>query len=73
MKLSVIVKTNARKNEVVRVDDSTFRVAVTASPIEGKANKAVIELLAEHFDVPRSHVEIKSGHQSSKKICMIAE
>lgn len=68
MKLSVMVKTNARKNEVVKVDDSTFRVAVTISPIEGKANKAVIELLAEYFDVPKSSVYIHSGVAGRKKI-----
>lgn len=73
MKLSVIVKTNARKNEVVRVDDSTFRVAVTASPIEGKANKAVIELLAEYFDAPKSSVYIHTGIAGRKKIIEIDE
>lgn len=68
MKLSVTVKTNARKNEVAKADDGTYRVAVTASPIEGKANKAVIKLLAEYFDVPKSHIEIIAGHSSKQKM-----
>lgn len=68
MRVTVSVKTNARKNEVVKVDDSTYRVAVTASPIEGRANKAVIELLAEYFDAPRSNVNIVAGHSSKRKL-----
>lgn len=68
MKLAVTVKTNARKNEVRKINDITFLVAVTASPIDGKANKAVIELLAEYFDVPKSRIEIKAGSTSKNKI-----
>lgn len=68
MKIGVNVKANARKNEVVKVDESTLHVSVTASPTEGKANKAVIALLAEYFDVPKSHIEIMSGHSSRTKI-----
>lgn len=71
MRITVSVKTNARKNEVVKVDDSTYRIAVTASPIEGKANKAIIKLLAEYFDVPKSSVYIHSGAAVRKKIIEI--
>lgn len=71
MRVTVSVKTNARKNEVAKSDDGTYRVAVTASPIEGKANKAVIELLAEYFDVPKSSVYIHAGAAGRKKIIEI--
>ncbi|MBI4252586.1 DUF167 domain-containing protein [Candidatus Uhrbacteria bacterium] len=71
MKIAVQVKTPARKNEVVKVDDGTYRVAVTAPPMEGKANKAVIDLLAEYFDVPKSQIEITKGQTSRQKHFMI--
>lgn len=71
MRATVSVKTNARKNEVVKADDSTFRVAVTASPVGGKANRVVIALLAEYFGVPKSSLSIHSGRASRKKVIEI--
>ena len=71
MKIAVKVKTNARKNEVVKIDETTYAVSVTASPIEGKANKAVVELLAKYFDVPKSLIMIQQGHANSKKVVWI--
>ena len=40
---------------------------VTAPPIEGKANKALIDLLAKKLGVPKSHIEIISGKSSRLK------
>lgn len=73
MKFTVIVKPNARKSAVEKIDEKTYKVSVAAAPAEGKANKAVIGLLAEYFDVPKSRIEIKSGYSSPRKTCIIAD
>lgn len=71
MRVSVKVKTNARQAFIKKIDDSSFEIAVTASPIDGKANEAVIKALSKHFDIPKSRITIQSGHTSRNKIVII--
>ena len=62
MLVTVHAKPGARQNRIVKqLDDSTYVIEVTALPIEGKANKALIELLAEHFNVSKTRIELKRG------------
>jgi len=72
MKIQVKVKPNSKTDEVSREGDS-FIVKVKEPPKEGKANQAVIKLLAEHFSVPQSQVRILSGFRSSNKVIEVAE
>lgn len=72
MRLSVTVVPNARSTRVDRLDAGRLRVAVTAPPREGRANEAVVAVLAEHFGVPRSHVRIIRGAGGRHKIVEIA-
>jgi len=72
MKIRVRVKPSSRTEEVSRENDS-FIVKVKEPPKEGKANQAVIRLLAERFRVPQSHVKILSGFRSRNKVVEIAE
>ena len=68
MKISVIVKANARKNSVQMQDDGGLLVQVNVPPIEGRANKKVIELLAKFLNKPKSSFSIRSGQKSRYKI-----
>lgn len=52
--------------------DGTLKVKIAAPPERGKANQALIELLAAYFDVPRTSVTILSGHGASLKLVKIA-
>jgi len=72
MKIQVKVKPNSKTEELSREGDS-FIVKVKEPPKEGKANQAVIKLLAEHFGVPHSQVRILSGLRSRTKIIGVAE
>jgi uncharacterized protein (TIGR00251 family) len=72
MKIQVKVKPNSKTEEVNREGDS-FIVKVKEPPKEGKANHAVIKLLAEHFGVPQSRVRIFSGFKSKNKVVEVAE
>ena len=72
MKIHVKVKPNSRTEEISQEGES-FIVKVKEPPKEGKANQAVIKLLAEHFDVPQSRVRILSGFRSRNKVVEVAE
>ncbi len=76
MKISVKVIPNAKQNEVV--DDAfdllgarILKVKVNQPPEDGKANKAVVELLAEYFKVRKNAVSIIAGETSRNKIIEI--
>jgi hypothetical protein len=71
MKVSVKVKANAKENKVEETGRNQFSVWVKAPAKEGKANKEVIEVLAEHFKVPKSCVTIVTGLKSNRKIVSI--
>jgi len=72
MKIQVKVKPNSRSEEISREGDS-FIAKVKEPPKEGKANQAVIKLLAEHFGVPQSQVRILSGFRSKNKVVEVEE
>jgi uncharacterized protein (TIGR00251 family) len=72
MKIQVKVKPNSRTEEVSKEKDS-FVVRVKEPPREGKANLAVIKLLAEHFGVPRSQVRVVSGLRGRNKVIEIVD
>ena len=71
MKITVTVKTHAQENTVEAIDAAHYIVRLNAVPVEGKANDALIKLLAAHFDIPRSRITIVSGFSSHTKIIEI--
>jgi len=72
MKIQVKVKPSSKTEELSQEGDS-FIIKVKEPPKEGKANQAVIKLLAEHFGVPQSKVRILSGFKSRNKVIEVAE
>jgi len=69
MKVNIRVKPGSKKGPLVQpnlVDDSLV-VYVREPAVDGKANKAVVLLLAEYYGVPKSHVEIIHGQASRLK------
>lgn len=66
MQIRVTIKPNSKhREEVVANDDGSLTAYTKAPAVEGKANKAATELLAEHFGVSKSKVMLLRG-QSSK-------
>lgn len=47
--------------------DGTWTARVKAPPVDGKANEAIVELVADHFGVSKRAVSIKSGHSARWK------
>jgi len=71
MKIFVKVKPGAKVEKVEKTDDSHFTVSVKEPPIQGRANQAIIKVLAEYFGVAFSSVKIISGFTSRQKIIKI--
>jgi hypothetical protein len=70
LKIKIRVAPRSSRDEVVKTGDD-YLVRVKAQPKEGKANEAVIKLLAEYFEVTRSSVRITSGLSGRNKIVEI--
>lgn len=68
MRIQVKVKARAKGNKVERVSDTQYKIRVKAVPENGKANQAVIEVLSEYLKLPKSRLEIISGHTSANKV-----
>ena len=67
---SLKISPNASKNEIIKTPEG-FKVKITAQPIDGKANKALIEFLSKQFKVPKSYFEILRGETSKDKTLLL--
>ena len=64
--IEIHVQPKAGRNRIV-TQGGTVKVYVTAAPEKGKANKAVVEVIARRLRVPKGAVSIVSGQRSRKK------
>jgi uncharacterized protein len=62
----------AKKNAILGEVGEALKLALTAPPIEGRANHACIAFLAELLNVPRSSVTIATGQNSRNKVIRVA-
>ena len=69
---AVKVHPRARKNAITGQVGDSLKLALTAPPVDGKANQAVIEFFADLFAIPRSSITIASGETSRNKIVRIS-
>ena len=67
----VKAKPAAHKNGIVGFFAGALRVAVTTAPEKGKANKAIIKVLAKEFGISRKYISLKSGDISTDKKFLI--
>lgn len=72
MKLSVRVIPNARRTEFSGRREGQVVLRLNAPAIEGKANKAAVDFIAEYFGIPRSRVTLVSGQTSRHKVFEVA-
>ena len=63
----VHVQPGASRNQIVGLHSDALKLKLTAQPLEGRANKACIEFLAEVLNVPKSSLEIVTGQSSRLK------
>ncbi|MGB7554781.1 MAG: DUF167 domain-containing protein [Candidatus Korobacteraceae bacterium] len=67
----VKVHPRAKKNAITGEVGDALKLALTAPPVEGRANQACIEFLAEVLNVPRSSVTIAAGESSRNKVICV--
>lgn len=71
MKLTVYAHPNSKVQKIEQTDKFEYAVYFNVAPEGGKANKKLVEMLAEHFNVPKSKVIIRAGERSKAKIVEI--
>jgi uncharacterized protein len=69
--LAVRVHPGARKNSVTGVHADAVKIALTAPPVDGKANEALIAFLADTLRLPRARIVLVSGLTSRAKMLRI--
>lgn len=65
--LNVLVRPNAAADKIEGLYDNLLKLRVSAQPLEGAANQAVIKLLSKAFGVPKTAIEIMAGHTGKHK------
>jgi hypothetical protein len=68
---AIKVHPRARKNAITGEVGDALKVALTAPPVDGKANEACIEFFAKLLKVPRSSVTIAAGLSSRNKVVRV--
>ena len=64
--VNIKIVPNSSKNDIVP-EDEFVKIKVTAQPVEGKANKALIEFLSKKFKIPKTSIEIVKGETNKEK------
>lgn len=67
MILHLTVKPGSRKDEFIIEQEGSIKLKIKEQPIEGKANKYLINYLSEIFEVPKSKIEILKGENNPHK------
>ncbi len=63
----VRVAPRGRRDEIIGLHGDALKVRLTAPPVEGRANRALVKFLARQLGVPSGAVEIRSGHTGRQK------
>ena len=69
--VAVRVQPRASRNAIEGVRDGRLRIRTTASPTDGKANEAVIRLLADYLGVPPSRIRLVRGMTHRNKLFVV--
>ena len=70
---TVRVVPRASRNEFAGVQGEALRVRLTAPPVEGAANKALVKLLAEVLEITAHDIDIVAGHTGRQKVVRVAD
>jgi uncharacterized protein (TIGR00251 family) len=69
--IRVRVLPKSSRNQIVGYEENVLKVKLTSPPVEGKANKALIEYMATRLGIAKGRVEITSGSRSRLKTVRI--
>ncbi len=71
--LPVRAHAGARRNEVSGEQEGMLKVSVTRAPEKGKANRAIVELIASRLGLRKSQIELLSGETSPQKRFLVRD
>ncbi len=71
MRINVKARPGAKEEKVEKLSDTEFVVSVKEPPVEGKANRAIINALAVYFGIASARIKIVSGYTSRQKVIEI--
>jgi hypothetical protein len=69
--LTLHIQPGAKRTEVAGLHGNALKIRLSAPPIEGRANEALLRFVAESFAVPLRQVELKQGGQSRHKVVAV--
>ncbi len=64
--INIKISPNSSKNEIIK-DGEIFKIKITSPPVDGKANKSLIEFLSKTFKIPKTSIKILKGETSKEK------
>jgi len=70
-RIDLYVQPRAARSEVVGLHDGVIKIRLAAPPVDGAANDALVEFLADLFRVRKSSVRVVAGHTSRRKVVEI--
>lgn len=72
--LAIRVTPRASRNEIVEIlPDHTIKIRLTAPPVDGKANEALIDFLADVLGVAKSRIDIVAGQTGRDKLVTVID
>jgi len=72
VRLDIEVKVRASKSRVLGIKADRLSVALAAPPVDGAANHALLETLAEYFELPRRRITLIAGERNRRKVVELA-
>lgn len=71
LKFNLYVQPRSSRNQIVGLHGNALKVKIKAPPVDGAANKMCIAVLAKALNVPKSDIEIVSGHAARTKRLLV--
>ncbi len=65
--LLVMAIPNASRTEIIGWHGDALKIKLAAPPVDGKANRELVHYLSKNLDIPKSEIEILSGHMNRRK------
>ena len=72
VRLRLRIQPRASREEVAGVSGDTIRIRLTAPPVDGAANEALVRFLSDRLQVPRSAIELVAGKAGRTKLVAVS-
>ncbi|MEZ4180101.1 MAG: DUF167 domain-containing protein [Candidatus Doudnabacteria bacterium] len=72
-KLFVTAHPNSKNPRLIELSQNSYQIYIATSPIDGKANQQIINVLAKHLKVAKSRLQLVRGHKSKQKVLELSD